>query len=66
VISAASIQERRMANTINCGCKSDKFGNEQAAKFQDRHYGKGMRVYTDGGPTGKKMHCTVCGKERTK
>jgi hypothetical protein len=47
---------------LKCDCKSDKYGNVQAAKFQNKHYGKNNRVFTqkqDGTP-GK---CTVCGKQ---
>lgn len=29
--------------------------------FQDKRY-NGKRVFTDGGPTGKKVRCTVCGE----
>jgi hypothetical protein len=35
-----------------CSCKSD---------YQDRIYGKGMRLHT---VTGKGSRCTVCGKEK--
>lgn len=37
-----------------CNCKSD---------FQDREYGKGMRVFNPAGKNGDKFRCTVCGKE---
>jgi hypothetical protein len=31
-----------------------------ASEFQDKHYGKGMRVFTCGPKKG--AQCTVCGK----
>lgn len=45
-----------------CGCTCDSKKNTAAAKFQDRKYGHGMRVYTTA-PSGKKSRCTVCGKQ---
>lgn len=37
-----------------CTCKSD---------FQDREYGKGIRVFNPCGTPVKKYRCTVCGRE---
>jgi len=45
-----------------CGCTSNSQGNTAGAEFQDKQYGRGNRIYTDGGKEGKKIRCTVCGK----
>jgi len=46
-----------------CGCTQTPLGNQAGAKFQDKEYGPGMRLYTEG-PKGQngKIRCTVCGK----
>jgi hypothetical protein len=38
-----------------CDCKHE---------FQDKEYGKGVRLHTVS-EDGKKFRCTVCGKEKT-
>ena len=43
-----------------CNC-THYLGNEKAAKYQDKKYGKGMRVFTHGDTP----HCTVCGQTFT-
>jgi|WetSurSiteA1Bulk_404760.scaffolds.fasta_scaffold00108_8 hypothetical protein len=47
----------RVTKTIlkPCNCRND---------YQDRTYGKGMRVKNTSGKTDK-AKCTVCGKEQT-
>ena len=49
---------------LHHGCKPATL----AAKYQDEHYGKGMRVYNIGPGSGKEpkgvLHCTVCGELR--
>lgn len=44
-----------------CNCSPDK-KNVPAAKFQNRLYGEGMRVFTKD-LKGDPCHCTVCGKK---
>lgn len=43
-------------------CKSDSRGNTAGADFQDKKYGKGMRIWTETKEKTKK-HCTVCGNK---
>lgn len=43
-----------MSKIIPCNCVNE---------FQDREYGKGMRVFNTAGKNGDKLCCTVCGKE---
>ena len=33
-------------------------------EYQDKRYGKGMRVHNTCGRDGKSARCTVCGKNR--
>lgn len=44
-----------------CDCKSDSAGNTQGAKYQDKRYGKQIRVHSIK-KDGKGYKCTVCGK----
>lgn len=43
-----------MSKILPCNCKSD---------FQDREYGKGMRLHNKAGKNGDKYRCTVCRHE---
>ena len=46
-----------MTKIMQCSCQSD---------FQDREYGKGMRVFNEIGKDQRGGYrCTVCGKEVT-
>lgn len=50
-----------MTKISRCGC--DGFlGNKQAAQFQDKQYGEGLRVFNITNDN-KKMSCTVCKRE---
>ncbi len=41
---------------FRCTCKHD---------FQDKRYGKGVRIHTVGGEKDRRVYkCTVCGKEK--
>jgi hypothetical protein len=44
----------------SCNCEGPN-KNSQAAKFQNKIYGKGKRVFTLT-KEGKPRHCTICGK----
>jgi hypothetical protein len=34
-------------------------------KYQDKKYGKRVRIFTEGGEKGRRKYsCTVCGKEK--
>lgn len=46
---------------LSCNCTKDKLGNPDAANYQDRVYGRGMRVHTQGA---KDATCTVCGDKK--
>lgn len=43
-------------------CKSDPRGSTNGVAYQERKYGKGMRVWTTN-KDGIKSKCTVCGKK---
>lgn len=46
-----------------CACRTDKYGNDKAAKYQDKKYGKQKRVFNPIIPkAGETCRCTVCGK----
>jgi hypothetical protein len=47
----------------HCGCNKNSEGSEQGAKYQDKMYGKGMRVFTPD-KAGSACRCTVCGKKQ--
>lgn len=50
---------------VYCGCTTNSLGSRQGAQYQDRIYGKGMRLLTGAGgmlDASKKRRCTVCGK----
>lgn len=45
---------------IKCKCTADKYGNKQAAQFQDKTYGNQIRIANP--KLGNKIAtCTVCG-----
>jgi hypothetical protein len=46
-------------------CTADPHGNTRGAVFQDKTYGKNMRVWTEDA-NGNKKHCTVCGSKTGK
>ena len=46
----------------HCTCKCDRRGGTESANFQDRTYGKGMRVFIHGLIAGKAYRCTICGQ----
>lgn len=50
-------------NAYFCNCKADGKGNTAGAEYQDKIYGKNMRIHTIG-KDGKKFFCTVCSKEK--
>lgn len=45
---------------IKCNCQGDKANNSKAAEFQDKQYGKNIRIAN---PKYDNKHatCTVCG-----
>lgn len=50
---------------LRCGCVSDKHGNKQAATFQDKRYGKGMRVHNKCTKNNQPMErCVICENEK--
>lgn len=45
---------------IKCKCTADKYGNKQAAQFQDKTYGNQTRIANP--KLGhKEATCTICG-----
>lgn len=46
-----------MTRKLKCTCKH---------KFQDKEYGKGIRLHNSCGVNGEKWRCTVCGDIKDK
>jgi len=47
-----------MTKIVKCSCEHE---------FQDKKYGKGMRVFNETAKTNPTVwRCTVCGKEKTR
>ncbi len=53
---------------LKCLCESDKFGNTNAAQYQNRKYGHGKRIHNETRGIGKIVgyRCTVCKRDYAK
>jgi hypothetical protein len=49
---------------LTCNCTANSHGVTDSAKYQDKIYGKGKRLYTYCKETA--FRCTVCGKQASK
>lgn len=58
---AQKVSYNEGTDVFRCKCQWDKEKNPQGAEYQDKAYGKGIRVHNK---CDKGWRCTVCGATR--